>query len=209
MKKCIKCGNIVNSRVPYCPNCGTLLPQEKERKLIASSEIQRLKRTPKGMVIYDKKEYEDAINFYKSHLATGYAPKGKILIEQIEYDHLKETREEFEQNKNRYGTQTSFTIVNGNFSLVSIPNYGVSKRTINRNVNIDFGDYWEKLYDKQDILTRIAIQCVYWLMAASCSILVLTLFAKQNTWDTTIGVILTLAGMIIFFRIAFSIFDYD
>ncbi len=209
MKKCIKCGNLVNSPVPYCPNCGTLLPQEKERKLIASSEIQRLKRTPAGMVAYDKKEYEDAVNFYKSHLSTGYAPNGKVIIEQTDYDRLKKAEEEFEQNKKRYGTQLGFSTLNGKLSFANIPNYGVSKRTINRIVDISFGDFWKSLYEKQDKWTRIAIQGYYWWMAASCFILVTALFAKQNTLDTAIGVMLMLFGMAIFFWIAYSIFDYD
>lgn len=201
MKKCVKCGHIVNNRVSYCPNCGTLLPQEKERKLIATSEIQRLKRTTAGMVVYDKKEYEDAVNFYKSHLTMGYAPNGKVIVEQAEYDRLKKAEAEFEQNKRKYGTNIIYSSLNGTFFC--IPNYGVGKHTINRTVDISFGDYWKELYDKQDKWTRIAIQGYCWLMFASCFIL---LCAIQNTLYILVSI---LVMAIIFIWIAVSIFDYD
>ena len=215
MKKCSKCGKtIYNTDISYCPDCGNLLPGEKSKILILASEKERLEkgaasRPPEGMAEFDKRLYEDAINFYKIHLTTGYAPKGKVVIEEVEYDRLKKAEEEFEQNKKTYGTQRTFSTLNGKLTLINIPNYGVSKSTVNRIVDISFGDFWKKLYENQNNLTRIAIQSYYWWMIASCSILVISLFAKQNTWDTTIGVIMMLSGMVIFFWIALSVFDYD
>lgn len=209
MKKCIKCGNFVNSPVPYCPNCGTLLPKEKEKELVYSSEYQRYKKVSEDLVLYSKKEYEDAVNFYNNHLSTGYAPNGKMIIEQAEYERLKKAEEEYEQNKKRYGTQLSFVTVDGSLSFLPIPKYGVTQRTVNRSIEISFGDYWKKLYDDQNLLVRIWIQAIFWLLIASCAIMTLALFAKQTTLCTTLGVIIELFGMVISFWVAGSIFDYD
>ena len=167
MKKCYKCGKtIYNTDISYCPDCGKLLSGEKERILITESEYQSFQQAPGDLVLYDKKKYEDAVNFLRSHLSTGYAPSGKVIVDQAEYDRLWKTKEEFVQNKTKFGTQFTRVFVNGEARFYFIPKYGVTQRTVSRTVNAGFGDFWKIIYDKQDLWVRIVIQVVFWLLIA-------------------------------------------
>ncbi len=151
MRKCNKCGRYIYSSYPYCPDCGALMPDAEERKFVYPSALKNSNTVPAGMVEYDKKLYENAMQFYNAHLSSGYAPKGMRIIDKKEYSKLKDIEGLFEYNKRRLGVQK---ILTGGGAYETIPNYEI--KTINSTEEVDFEKLLKEIKPKNKFLRIIA-----------------------------------------------------
>lgn len=199
MVKCAKCGKSIEGRVSYCPGCGTLLLPANEKSLIPANVLKTLKErslanAPKGMVKYNKKEYEDAVKFYKSHLSTGYAPKGMVIVSKGTHEVLKVSETRLENNRNKYGTQTG---PDG----MTIPKYRTKSRTVDRVVDRDSDDvhdFVKVLYEEQSIFIRVIILIIFWLLVVSGVWFGARLYYVIDSYSTWLGILYIVISLPLF-----------
>mgnify|MGYP003292084536 CR=1 FL=1 len=100
MEKCIYCKaefkpiKYKDFSQHYCPNCGRLLPSKKELKAKTDAEIEKLKSAPPtGKIFVNREEATTQVKAYNDMIRSGYAPAGKQIITEKEYETLTHTSE--------------------------------------------------------------------------------------------------------------------